>query len=366
MSEPKRILIGGFTTETGGMESYIMNLYRHVDRSRLQFDFVNNLSSDIAFSDEIKALGGRIFNVPMIRNGIKEHYKAMDDLFGNTHYEALYYQANRKLKNADLFKAAKKHGVPRRILHSHNTRDLDESRVNNIRIKLTEKSLNSYLTERFACSEGAGKWMFPGATDVKVVNNGVDTAIFDYDDQKAATIRMERGAENKKIFGTVGRICREKNSLFLVDIFNEIHKKDENTLFWHIGGGALEDEMRKKISEYGLEDSYIMLGRQSNVADFLNAIDLLLLPSVHEGFPITLVEAQCSGMKCLVADNITRSVDITGNVSFKSIDDSASDWADEALALSSYQRSSCRDILIDKGFDEQGIADWFQDFILNE
>ena len=208
--------------------------------------------------------------------------------------------------------------------------------------------------------------MFPGATDVKVVNNGVDTAIFDYDDQKAATIRMERGAENKKIFGTVGRVCREKNSLFLVDIFNEIHKKDENTLFWHIGGGALEDEMRKKISEYGLEDSYIMLGRQSNVADFLNAIDLLLLPSVHEGFPITLVEAQCSGMKCLVADNITRSVDITGNVSFKSIDDSASDWADEALALSSYQRSSCRDILIDKGFDEQGIADWFQDFILNE
>lgn len=365
MSEAKRILIGGFTTETGGMESYIMNLYRHVDRSRLQFDFVNNLSSDIAFSEEIKNLGGKIFNVPMIRNGIREHYRAMEELFRNTRYEALYYQANRKLKNADLFKVAKKYNVPHRILHSHNTRELDESKVNQIRVKITKGQLENLITERFACSKEAGEWMFPGATDVRVVNNGVDTILFDHDTETASKIKEQEGVGSVKIYGTVGRICIEKNSLFLVDIFEEIHKKEKDTIFWHIGGGGLESEMREKIKAKGLEDSYILLGRKSNVSDYLKAMDVLLLPSKHEGFPITLVEAQCSGMKCLIADNITQSVDITGNVKFKSIDDSAEEWATEAIELSDYQRSSCRDILKEKGYDEQGIADWFENYVLS-
>ena len=365
MSEAKRILIAGLTSEMGGMESYIMNLYRHVDRDRLQFDFVNHLNEKIVFEDEINKLGGRIFNVPMIRNGFLEHYTAMDSLFKNTKYEALYYQSNRKLKNADLFRYAKKYGVPHRILHSHNTRELDESKVNQIRVKITKGQLESLITERFACSKEAGEWMFPGASDVTVVNNGVDTVLFDHDEATASKIKEQEGVGNVKIFGTVGRICIEKNSLFLVDIFEEIHKKDKDTIFWHIGGGGLEAEMREKIKAKGLEDSYILLGRKSNVSDYLKAMDVLLLPSKHEGFPITLVEAQCSGMKCLIADNITKSVDITGNVKFKSIDDSAEEWAKNAIALSDYQRSSCRDILKEKGYDEQGIADWFENYVLS-
>lgn len=366
MSEAKRILVAGLTSEMGGMESYIINLYRHVDRDKLQFDFVNHLSEKIAFSDEITKMGGKIYNVPLLRNGFAEHYRSLNRIFSENKYEAVYYQSNRKLKNADLFKCAKKHNVPHRILHSHNTRELDETKLNQIRVNITASQLKSLITDRFACSEGAGEWMFPGAKDVKVINNGVDTTLFDTDETIASSIRQQEGVGDKKIFGTVGRICVEKNSLFLVDIFEEIHKKEKDTVFWHIGGGGLESEMRTRIKEKGLEDSYILLGRKNNVADYLKAMDVLLLPSKHEGFPITLVEAQCSGMKCLIADNITKSVDITGNVAFKSIDDSAVDWADEALTISSYQRHSCRDILIDKGYDEQGIADWFQGFILNE
>ncbi len=365
MSEVKRILIGGFTTETGGMESYIMNLYGHINRDMLQFDFVNNLNGDIAFADKIKKMGGRIFNVPMIRNGAAEHYKAMNDLFKNNKYEALYYQANRKLKNADIFKYAKKYNVPYRILHSHNTRELDESKLNKIRVKLTEAQLKNYITDRFACSREAGEWMFPGAEEVVVVNNGVDSKVFDYDKTVRESLRRDKFDEDTKVYGTVGRICEEKNSLFLVDIFAEIHKRNKNTVFWHIGGGGLEPELRERIKTYGLEDSYILLGRIDNVYDYLNAIDLLLLPSIHEGFPITLVEAQCSGLKCLISDNITKSVDITGNVEFKSLNNSAEEWATEAEILSDYERKSCKDIIVSKGYDEQSITDWFSDYILS-
>lgn len=365
MAEPKRILIAGLTAETGGMESYIMNLYRHTDRSRLQFDFINqNPVKDLAFSDEITAMGGRIYRVPYLRDGFFEHYKSLKRVFGDTEYEAIYYQSNRQLKNADLFRYAKKYNVRRRILHSHNSGELGVGKIGRLRIKMTEPKLKKLLTDCFACSEEAGKWMFSWTDNVTVIKNGVDTTVFDYHPETGERIREENGAGGKKIFGTVGRISKEKNPLFLADLFAEIHKKNPDTIFFHIGGGDMEEDLRKRILEKDLKDSYILLGRKDNVSDYLNAMDLLLLPSVHEGFPITLVEAQCSGMHCLVSDKITETVNITGNVYFKSIEEDAEKWAVDALAASEYERHSCRDILTEKGFDEQSIADRFTEFVL--
>ena len=210
--------------------------------------------------------------------------------------------------------------------------------------------------------------MFPGAEDVIVVNNGVDSAVFEYDRSAAIEFKKKNNVANKKVYGAVGRISTEKNPLFLVDVFSEIHKRDENTVFWHIGGGggALEDSMRSRIRELGLVDSYIMFGRQKNVPEFMNAMDLMLLPSLYEGFPIVLVEAQCSGLKCLVSDTITKKVDITGDVVFASIKDTPEKWGELARASAEYERRSCSDIIIDKGFDEQTIANWFEEYILGE
>ena len=215
MAEPKRILIAGLTAETGGMESYIMNLYRHTDRSRLQFDFINqNPVKDLAFSDEITAMGGRIFRVPYLRDGFFEHYKSLKRVFGDTEYEAIYYQSNRQLKNADLFRYAKKYNVRRRILHSHNSGELGVGKIGRLRIKMTEPKLKKYLTDCFACSEEAGKWMFPWTDNVTVIKNGVDTTVFDYHPETGKRIRKENGAGGKKVFGTVGRISKEKILFF--------------------------------------------------------------------------------------------------------------------------------------------------------
>ena len=365
MSEPKRVLIGGLTSETGGMESYILNLYRHIDRSRLQFDFVNHLSGEkIAFEDEIKRLGGRVFAVPMLRNGVKEHYEALDRLFKENRYEAVYYQANRKLKNADLLQCAKKYGVPKRILHSHNSKDAVESGLNKLRIRIAEKKVSDCLTDRFACSKEAGEWMFPGKS-FKVVKNGVDLSVFDYDPAAREKIRNEHGAKGKKIYGTVGRLSAQKNPLYLTEIFAKLHENDADSVFWHIGGGELEDALRLRIKEWGLEDSYILLGRKGNVAEYLNAMDVLVLPSLYEGFPITLVEAQCSGLRCLVSDVITRSVDLTGNVRFFSLKESSDKWAKEAAALSEYDRRSFAEVLRDKGYDEETIAKELEEYFLH-
>ena len=365
MSEPKRVLIGGLTSETGGMESYILNLYRHIDRSRLQFDFVNHLSGEkIAFEDEIKRLGGRVFAVPMLRNGVKEHYEALDRLFQENRYEAVYYQANRKLKNADLLQYAKKYGVPKRILHSHNSKDAVESGLNKLRIRIAEKKVSDCLTDRFACSKEAGEWMFPGQS-FKVVKNGVDLSVFDYDLAAREKIRNEHAAPGKKIYGTVGRLSAQKNPLYLAEIFAKLHENDADSVFWHIGGGELEDALRLRIKELGLEDSYILLGRKGNVAEYLNAMDVLVLPSLYEGFPITLVESQCSGLRCLVSDVITRSVDLTGNVRFFSLKESSDKWAKEAAALSEYDRRSFAEVLRDKGYDEEAIAKELEEYFLH-
>lgn len=367
MSNLKRVLIAGLTSETGGMESYVMNLYRHINREHVQFDFVNHLSStSIAFSDEILELGGKIYNVPMVRHDLFEHYRALDELFNNNDYQALYYQANRRVKNVDLFRYAKKHKIPHRILHSHNSMELGENIINRTRAEIAEKNLKKYVTDCWACSVDAGKWMFSDKDNVVVVNNGVDTNVFDFDSSIAESVRNQEQTGKKLVFGTVGRMCRQKNSLFLIDIFADIHKQRPETVFWHIGGGEMESAMRQRVEKLGLVDSYRFLGRKNNVSDYLKAMDVLLLPSEYEGFPITLVEAQCSGLKCLVSNTITESVDITGNVSFKSIQDSSLTWADAALQLSDYNRQSCKDILKNKGYDEQSIADWFESFIMSD
>ena len=365
MSEAKRILIAGLSSEVGGMETYIMNIYRRIDRKKLQFDFINHLKGEeIAFSNEILSMGGTIINIPKISDGFSEHYSKLDRLFRENDYVAVYYQANRKLKNADLFRYAKKYNVPHRIVHSHNTQGLDESLLGRVRTIITSILLKQYLTDTFACSKEAGEWMFPGEKNVKVVNNGIDVDLFDYNENASFDIRKRENIIGKTVYGTVGRMCKAKNSLFLVDVFSEIHKLDENSVFLHIGGGPLEAELKSRVKNLKLEDSYRFVGRINNVYDYLNAMDVFLLPSEHEGFPISLVEAQCSGLKCLVADNITNTVNITGDVHYMDIHESAIEWATKSQALSAYDRTSKKKRIIESGYDEHAIVQWFENYFL--
>ena len=329
--EAKRVLIGGLTGNCGGLETYIMSIYRRVDREKIQFDFLNYYTPDLAFEEEIKMLGGHIYRVPMKREGIFKHYKVLNNIFGSTQYSGVYLQCNRKLESLDTLRLAKRFGVKHRVIHSHNSTQKATSFLNNIRIWLTEKNMDRYATGYFACSEDAGKWMF-GDKKYTVINNSIDTTVFNYDINKRNAIREQYKLSDQTVLGSVGRLEEQKNPEYLIEVFRAVHEKNPNTVFLHIGDGPKLEELQCTVKKYGLENSYLLLGKKDNVSDYLNAMDAFLLPSRYEGFPIVLVEAQATGLPCYVADNITRSCDLTGGMQFLSISDSPEIWADAVLS----------------------------------
>ena len=364
--EPRKVLIVGMTPEKGGRETFIMDLYRRIDRSKIQFDYINTCpNKNIAFTDEIQEMGGRILYVPMLRHGPIAHYRTLHRVFAEGHYHAVYYNANSFLKNADVFQVAEQYQVPLRILHSHNSSDLiKQPLIQRIREHKARQAIVRYVTHYFSCSTEAGKWMFGEETPFTVINNGIDTERFDFCSEVREQLRSAHAVGNKTVYGTVARIRPEKNPFFLLDVFSEIHHLQPDSVLWHIGGGSLEPELREKIALLGLEDSFLLLGRKDNVEDYLNAMDLFLLPSIHEGFPITLVEAQTSGLRCLIADTITPDVDLTGNITFLPLTKDPKEWAETAIALASYKRNSCRPAIIEKGFDVATRVADFEQLIL--
>ena len=190
MDNMRHILIAGLTENKGGLESYIMNIYRNCDRDKVQFDFAVFGDKKIAYTDEIKSLGGRVFHIPRKKQSVKEHYGMMKKIFENTPYEAVYFQFNMKPLSLDLFRYAKKYGVKKRIIHSHNTTEPKMSVKDRIREKLADMKLDKYVNYRFACSYDAGKWMF-GNRDYKVIPNCVNCDDFKYDTDRRNAKRRE-------------------------------------------------------------------------------------------------------------------------------------------------------------------------------
>ena len=381
--EPQRVLIVGLTSNKGGLETFVLELYRRIDRNRIQFDFLR-FSKDrkLAYEDEIVSLGGRVFYCPTIRDNIVEHFHSLHLIFRQTHYKAVYYQANDKILSVDVFRIAMMHAVPIRILHSHNSthlRELPEGLYHEmigsgfrdpiyqrIRKTIASKTMNRYVTHYFCCSKAAGEWMFGKNRNFKVINNGIDTVQYAFNPEMRDQIRQLENVKDKVVFGTVARFAPEKNPLFLIDIFHAIHKTRPDSVFWHIGGNFLESQVREKIIRLNLEDSYLLLGSKDNVCEYLNAMDLFLLPSIYEGFPITLVEAQTSGLHCLVSNTITPEVDITGNVAFFSLDEPAEKWADAAISMIGYKRESHQQQVAEQGFDIHTRVRDFEELILSD
>ena len=339
-----------------------MNIYRRIDRTILQFDFIDLVGGHMAYSDEIRQLGGNVITVPQRRDNLKKHNEIMNNLFKNTKYEGIYYQCNRKLRTLEFFKLAKKYNVPKRVIHSHNTEESNPGTIANIRIALCAKTLNNYVTDRWACSEDAGKWMF-NESPYTVIKNGVDTEKYAFKESVRAEIRESYNAN--VILGTVGRISPEKNPDFLVDLFSIYHKKNPDSLFLHIGDGELISHIREKIADLGLTNSYLLLGRINDVDRYINAMDAFLLPSIHEGFPIVLVEAQANGLRCIVSDKVTDSTNLTGLVEFLPIE-APEIWAGSIDSTKEIDRSSYAEIIREKKYSINETARQVFDFFASD
>ena len=221
----------------------------------------------------------------------------------------------------------------------------------------------------FACGYEAGDWLYgkKNRDRVILINNAINSKEFSYDENKSLEMKKKLRIEGKTVIGHVGRFFAQKNHPFLIDIFKSIHNKNSNTVLLLVGGGELDDalmnQMKEKVENLGLKDSVIFLGVREDVADILQAFDLFLLPSLYEGLPVTMIEAQAAGLPCVISDKVPIQCDITGNTKVVSLDDSASKWADTVLDyVKEYKRTDTFEKIKESGFDINENAKWLENF----
>lgn len=369
MEQPIRVLQVIGSMNRGGAEAMIMNLYRKMDRSKIQFDFVENNCDPAAFDDEISALGGKIYRCPHY-NG-KNHfiYKKWWHNFFKEHVQQYRIVHGHLGSTAAIYlKIAKNYGLYT-IAHSHSA----QSEIRNVRDALY--CLYSYPTRFianhfFACSQIAaesryGKSVAKDANRCAFLNNAINLSQFQYSPSKRKETRETLGLAEKIVIGHVGRFHEAKNHDFLIRIFHEIHKNDENTVLLLVGDGELRERIKETISSYHLEDCVILSGVQSNVSDYYQAMDVLVFPSFYEGLPVTLVEAQAAGLPCCISDTISEEIAMTDCIHFLSLQDTAEHWAKEALSLA--HLADCPDTseqLTKAGYDIATTAKWLEGFYL--
>lgn len=340
----------------GGVEAVVMNYYRHIDRSKVQFDFLVDSDSTLVPREEIESLGGRVFEIPPYQH-VVEYQRELQRLFKQEGWKIVHSHINAL--SVFPLRAAKKAGVPVRIAHSHSTSGKGEYAKNALKAVLKTQS-NRYPTHRFACSKFAGEWLFGDAAEFEVVYNAIDLDRFRFNVEARAQARADLGlVGNQFAIGHVGRFTAQKNHAFLIDVFTEVAKRRDDAVLLLVGTGEAGASVKALVDERGLTDRVKFLGQRSDVNRLYQAFDAFVLPSLYEGLGLVGVEAQVSGLSCLLSDAITREVDVTGECTFLPIDTPV-EWADAICSLSkkSYEgrKFTSLDSFANYNIDQQ--ADW--------
>jgi glycosyltransferase EpsD len=349
---PIRILHTVVNMNRGGAETLIMNLYRNIDRTMIQFDFLVHKDKPGDFEKEIESLGGKIYRLPYITEvGHFKYFAILRDFFRKHSYYNIVH-SHMDCISGLVLKAAMKAGVPVRIAHSHNTQSEGKLIVRMYK-KYIGMKITSCATHLLACSQQAARWLFKAqAGRASIVRNGVEAKRFSYNTHIRNSIRAQLGIENDTlVVGHIGRFYHQKNHSFLIDIFSQVNKRNSNSLLLLVGDGPLKDEIKKKVKKLNLDNSVIFLGVREDIPNLLQAMDVFVFPSYHEGLPVTLIEAQASGLKCIVSDVVSKEADIGKNLlAFRNIREPAEKWAEGAITT--YDRAENLEAEIKKsGYD---------------
>lgn len=321
----------------GGVESVVMNYYMHIDRTKIQFDFICDEDSTNIPYEEIEKLGGRVILIPPYQKLFKYHNK-LKKILNDGNYKIVHSHINT-LSIFSLF-AAKCADVPVRITHSHSTTNKKEKKKNLLKQALRPFS-KEFATDYMCCSELAGRWLFGNKEydkgNVYLLNNAIDLGKFKYDEKIRSEKRKKLNiSDDTLVIGHVGRFVEQKNHRFLIDIFNEIHKQNSNSILLLAGQGPLMEEIKSKVESLGLEKFVIFLGQIDDADKLYQAIDIFVLPSLYEGLPVVGVEAQATGLLCELSSNMTKETKILDTTRFISLDKSAKEWA--SIILDDYSK----------------------------
>ena len=337
----------------GGVEAVVMNYYRHIDRSKIQFDFICDEDSTNIPYKEIESLGGRVILIPSYQKAFKYHME-LKKILRNNKYKIVHSH----ISTMSFFSlcAAKFAGVPIRISHSHSTTNKREKKKHILKIILKRFSkifANNYM----CCSELAGRWLFDNKTydngKVYLLNNAIDLDQFKYNEKLRKEKRKELNINDSTlVIGHIGRFVEQKNHRFLIDIFNEIHKKEKNSILLLAGQGPLIYEIKEKVELLGLTDCVIFLGQRKAVSELYQVFDIFCLPSIYEGLPVVGIEAQAAGLPCILSSDMTKETKILQNTIFISLEKNANFWANEILkAVKNNIRKDTRNLMSNSGFN---------------
>lgn len=317
-----RVLQIGMHDQLGGVEVFLMNYYKNINKNNIQFDFISHCGS-LCFSDEIQSMGGKIYQVDHFKKNAFSYYFKIKKVIKENNYEIVHINL-LSCSNILPIVAAKRCKVKKIIVHSHNN-GMPDSLIKSVLHFVNKRIITNLANVFWACSESAGKWMF-GNKKFEIIKNGIDVNKFLYNEDDRLSIRKKLNIpKSKYVIGHVGRFEIQKNHEFIIDWFDRISKKYSDTVLLLIGTGTLLEETQDKVIKLGLEKKVFFAGVVDTPEKYYSAMDMFVLPSKFEGLGIVNVEAQVNGLPCMVSDVVPREVKLSENFEFINLNN-ADEW----------------------------------------
>ncbi len=355
----------------GGAETFLMKVYRALDKTKYQMDFAVAVKDEGYYDKEILANGGKIYRITPKSDGAFKNFNEIKRLVKENGYNYVLRTSQHSLSAMELL-AAKKGGAKVRVFRSSNSDTVSQSKKQRLLHKLFSFMPKRYANVKIAPSTEAANFMFGKKSvergDVFLLKNAVDLEYFKFCRIGRDEIRKQFGVEDDCVLvGHIGRFSTQKNHSYLLEIFKKIHSLNQKTKLMLVGKGELEQKIKAKVSDLGLSDSVIFTGVRSDIPSILSAMDVFLFPSLYEGMPNTVIEAQATGLPCVISDTITGEADITGLVKYLSLHDTVDSWAKETLCVAcNDDRLSVKEKFIEMHYDIESTVKDFVKLVFNE
>lgn len=351
-----KVLVFGITENPGGVESFLLSYYRKLDKSKIQFDFLCNTHCKVAYEDELKSLGGKVIHIAMRSQEPFKYRQELNEFMENhaSEYQVVWVNVC-SLANIDYLKVAKKYGIKKRIIHSHNSQNMDNLLRKIVHVANRQR-IQNVATDFWACSNDAAKWFYKEEllSNVVIIKNAIELDRVKFSEEKRNTVREKYDIKNKFVIGNVGRLHFQKNQMFALDIMKCLLDKMPNCVLMLVGQGEDEQKLKQHARDLNIEDKIIFTGVQNDVGAYLSAFDLFLFPSLFEGLSIAGLEAQVNGLPVISSYGvIPEELKLTENFRFKRLADGAESWADKIFNMSKNpERTDLK--VIEENFTEAG------------